>query len=221
MVVVVELCTCAQMLTSSPLSHHTDLYCLGSWTTNGLVRLLLSDDYRQRYSAWYRDHTSLQQEVNPSADSSTGSPSAWQQQQQQPPSTRSQHLLTVAGGNQPQHQQLATTAPANSIVDLQIALISQQPIVAKSMQVRLTRRLQCSDLQRHNPSLFADSSSASGSGSSIPSYLTSATASSSAATGPSSCLLLVTQDCYCSTLLRLSMIFVLTLLMSRLPVASQ
>lgn len=112
-----------------------NLYCLGSWTTNGLVRLLLADDERLRYSAWYKDYAVP---LIPQAPADTAT----------------------------------TIAPANlyaQIVDLQIALITPAPIIAKPMQVRLTRRNQCSDLRGYT----AGSAS-------MPSYAPSLTARSGA-----------------------------------------
>ena len=63
------------------------------------------------------------------------------------------------------------------IVDLQIALITPAPIIAKPMQVRLTRRNPCSDLRG-----YTNQGSYSGSGSSsMPSYAPSLTAQSGSA----------------------------------------
>lgn len=107
------------------LDLNPDLYCLGSWTSNGLVRLLLADDERQRYSAWYRDYATINNQLVPAATASSFD------------MTRSQQLLALA-----QQQPLVA-----SIVDLQIALITPTPTIAKPMQARLTRRNQCSDLR--------------------------------------------------------------------------
>lgn len=130
-----------------------DLYCLGSWTTNGLVRLLLADDERQRYSAWYRDYGVLQ---TLPGDQSDGDASQAHALQQQPATTRSQQLISLS--NQNQYNSLAP------IVDLQIALITPPPSIAKPMQVRLTRRHQCSDLRSYmSQGSFGSSSSYSSS----------------------------------------------------------
>lgn len=91
------------------------------------MRLLLADDERQRYSAWYKDYGSLQvlnQDGALSSESAT---------------TKSQQLMTLATQNQ------NLVNPIASIVDLQIALITPLPIAVKTMQVRLTRRNSCSD----------------------------------------------------------------------------
>lgn len=134
---------------SSPNLVSSDLYCLGSWTTNGLVRLLLADDDRQRFSAWYRDYVALQ----PSQDGASSIDSA-------------QAQLTAA-----------SLAP---IVDLQIALITPVPIIAKPMQVRLTRRSQCSELRGYTSQGAYGSSPISAFSSSMSSYVSPATASSAA-----------------------------------------
>lgn len=137
------------------------------------MRLLLADDDRQRYSAWYKDYAISAQP--PLDGASAAEAQALQlQQQQQPAITRSQQLIAASAGQQ---QYLANSLLP--IVDLQIALITPLPIVAKPMQVRLTRtRHQCSDLRAfmgQSPFMAASPMSP------IPSYASSATASSSAA----------------------------------------
>lgn len=114
------------------------------------MRLLLTDDDRQRYSAWYRDYSGLAGLSSDSSAQDNPQPSS----DQASPITRSQHLLTAASAN------ANTNANANAnahgqqmvnsiapVVDLQIALITPQPIPTKPMLVRLTRRNHCSDLK--------------------------------------------------------------------------
>lgn len=141
------------------------------------MRLLLADDDRQRYSAWYKDYGTLQVQAQDGA--------LVEQQ-----TTRSQQLLSLSA----QNSQLVvpTIAP---IVDLQIALITPLPIAVKTMQVRLTRRNQCSELK----AVFSGSqvSPAGSSSSSMLSYASSATASSASGLAshyyylPSSILILI------------------------------
>lgn len=141
------------------------------------MRLLLADDERQRYSAWYRDYGMLQpvqDGASSAAISRLDAPQAQALQQQQPViTTRSQQLLagSSAGGT---NNYLINSL--TSIIDLQIALITPLPIVAKPMQVRLTRRNQCSELRGYiNQGVWYGGSP------SMPSYASSATASSTAA----------------------------------------
>lgn len=142
------------------------------------MRLLLADDDRQRYSAWYRDYGTIQSPQDGASPGPARLESYQAQALQSPIATRSQQLLS-ASANQ-------FAAPLNNqhlinsltpIVDLQIALLTPLPIVAKPMQVRLTRRNQCSELRGYisqgaygGPALSP----------SVPSYASSATASSSA-----------------------------------------
>lgn len=113
------------------------------------MRLLLADDERQRYSAWYKDY------VVPL------------------PQTSQDGINGQLDGSSAQYSISNLYAP---IVDLQIALITPAPIIAKPMQVRLTRRNPCSDLRG-----YTNQGSYSGSGSSsMPSYAPSLTAQSGA-----------------------------------------
>lgn len=89
--------------------------------------MLLADDERQRYSALYRAYN-----LQPSADGASAAPS------------RSQQMLALA-----QQQQQAPVAQFASEVDLQIALIPPTPTIIQPMQVRLTRRNQCSDIRNY------------------------------------------------------------------------
>lgn len=111
------------------------------------MRVLLADDERHRYSAWFRDYSSTYQltqqdlDINNNADQSNLQ------------LTRSQQLLTLS---QQQIQQQPTTISNQipntfpSIVDLKIALITPLSVPAsKPMQVRLTRRSQCADLRSY------------------------------------------------------------------------
>lgn len=138
----------------------SDLYCLGSWTTNGLVRLILADDERQRYSAWYKDYGAIYE----GSESTTSTASALAQLAP----TRSQQLGQLPASTSANTLNLA--AQPVSFVDLQIALITPLRTITKPMQVRLTRRSNCSDLRGY---------SNQGSLSSVPSYA-SPSASSSA-----------------------------------------
>lgn len=147
------------------------------------MRLLLADDDRQRYSAWYRDYgliPSPQDGVSLGLSARLDLHQAQALQLQQPAGmmTRSQQLLATSAntltGSPNNHQLMNSLTP---IVDLQIALLTPLPIIAKPMQVRLTRRNQCSDLRNYmsqgaygGPMLSP----------SIPSYASSATASSAA-----------------------------------------
>lgn len=149
------------------------------------MRLLLADDDRHRYSAWYRDYGSLQTNADGAltsvlATTTTASvvptdlSSSPQSQQQAAGLTRSQHLL-LSSNSSPNYNNLVNSiAP---VVDLQIALITPLPIVARPMQVRLTRRGQCSELRGYM-SQGAYGSPISAGSSSIPPYASSATASS-------------------------------------------
>lgn len=135
------------------------------------MRLLLADDERQRYSAWYRDYGTLQG-IQPDQVTDSMAPQA--QALQQAPLTRSQQLIGLSNSN----SQYNSLAP---IVDLQIALITALPTVAKPMQVRLTKRNQCSDLRGYLSQGSLGSSPMSPlSSSSMLSYAPSATAASSA-----------------------------------------
>lgn len=133
------------------------------------MRLLLADDDRQRYSVWYRDYGTLQTSSDgtlvASSDSSSQSP--------QVALTRSQQLLQHSTSTNNNNNLINSIAP---IVDLQIALLT--PTGARPMQVRLTRRNQCSELRGYmNQGAYGSSMSAVSS-SSMPSYASSATASS-------------------------------------------
>lgn len=152
------------------------------------MRVLLADDERHRYSAWFRDYSSTYQltqqdlDINNNADQSNLQ------------LTRSQQLLTLS---QQQIQQQPTTISNQipntfpSIVDLKIALITPLSVPAsKPMQVRLTRRSQCADLRSYlstgalGSSNLQSATSPSSSSSFMASY--SAPESSSAASSSSS-----------------------------------
>lgn len=140
------------------------------------MRLLLADDDRQRYSAWYRDYGSLQTTTDgalaTTASLTDSSSSSQTSQQQQVATTRSQHLLHSSSSN---YNNLVDSIA--TFVDLQIALITPLPVVTKPVQVKLTRRNQCSQL----PLRTYGSLSGSSSSSSMPSSAF-ATASSAAGT---------------------------------------
>lgn len=145
---------------------------MGSWTTSGLVRLLLVDDEQQRYSAWYRDHSGLTT-IQQAEGTNTEQP--------QP-----QHVSVAAFGRQPIVGQLNggpnlinSLAPT---IDLQIALITPLTSIAKPMQVRLTKRQQCVDMRSHSGQGIPGSSmSAISSSPTMQSYASSAIASSASA----------------------------------------
>jgi hypothetical protein len=101
------------------------------------VRLLLSDDERQRYSAWYKDYGSVVANVGDSETMSDGQTHAL---------TRSQHMLSASAASSIQNKNLLTSVQA-TYIDLQIALLTPMETVSKPMQVRLTRRNHCSDLR--------------------------------------------------------------------------
>lgn len=128
------------------------------------MRLLLADDERQRYSAWYKDS-------GPSFITSEEAESTTVSQHQ--PLTRSQQMLGMASSSGISNRDQQSNSLA-TVVDLQIALITSIPTVSKPMQVRLTRRGHCSDLRGHSSSLLSIPRSAP-----IPSYA-SPSASSSA-----------------------------------------
>lgn len=130
------------------------------------MRLLLADDERQRYSAWYKDYT-----VPIPQD---GANNQGPDQSSLAAATRSAGRLDIGSSGQLNAPPLY--AP---IVDLQIALITPAPIIAKPMQVRLTRRNPCSDLRGYTNQ--GSYNSASGSSASMPSYAPSLTAQSGAA----------------------------------------
>lgn len=124
-----------------------DLYCLGSWTTNGLVRLLLADDDRQRYSAWFREYGSLPSSTQDGVTGMDGASQAQALQQQAAIIQRSQLVTSATVGYAQQ-----TPPPLNpiaQIVDLQIALITPVQIVAKAMTVRLVKKHHCSELRSY------------------------------------------------------------------------
>lgn len=140
------------------------------------MRLLLADDDRQRYSAWYRDYGGLQTTTDgalATTTSLTDSSSSSQTSQQQVATTRSQHLLHSSSSN---YNNLVDSIA--TFVDLQIALITPLPVVTKPVQVKLTRRNQCSQLPLRTYGSLSGSSS-----SSMPSTAF-ATASSAADTTP-------------------------------------
>lgn len=116
----------------------TDLHCLGSWTVNNLVRLILVDDERQRYSAWYRDWSgsSDQQQQASAAISSDNNNDDSTEKNLHMPATNTNSNININ----------PISALATPIIDLQIALITPLPVVTKLTQVRLTRRNHCSDL---------------------------------------------------------------------------
>lgn len=139
------------------------------------MRLLLADDDRQRYSAWYKDYNYLQAPIQDGAlTGELPQPQALQQQVL----TRSQQMLNMATTTSSSLiQNINNNNIVNSyspIVDLQIALITPLSIPVKTMQVRLTRRNQCSDLRLN--SNLASSTNGVSSSSSMLSY--SSTASS-------------------------------------------
>lgn len=148
------------------------------------MRVLLADDERHRYSAWFRDYTSPANYLS-QQDPETSANNAPTDQL-----TRSQQLLALSA-SQPQQtttmsNQIPNTFP--SVVDLRIALITPPSVATKPMQVRLTRRSQCADLRSYlssasslQPTLATGAASSS---SFMASY--SAPASSSAASPSSS-----------------------------------
>lgn len=150
------------------------------------------DDDRQRYSAWYRDYgaLSLIQDDSPQA-----------QALQQQPVTRSQQLMAAS------NQRAAN--PLAPIVDLQIALITPLPIISKPMQVRLTRRNQCSDLRG-----YTSQGSYGGQMSPIPSSM-STYASSATAPSSSALSVIVSKTYYPYSFLMLLIVTLLVPLISR------
>lgn len=149
---------------------------MGSWTTSGLVRLLLVDDDQQRYSAWYRDHsglTTIQPVETASLEQSQAL--AWQSQQAVAPNFGRHAAIGQINGSPSMANSLTP------IIDLQIALITPLPVVAKPMQVRLTKRQQCTDLRSYSSGFIGSSMSAISSSPPMQSYASSAIASSSSA----------------------------------------
>lgn len=115
---------------------HIDLHCLGSWTTNGIVRFLLSDDDQQRYSAWYYTYPqTIVDDINVAqALPANQIVSLRQQQQLQQPSPSNLQLAATA----------AATAGSQQVIDLNIALIRPPHLPeARKMQIKLTKQQQC------------------------------------------------------------------------------
>lgn len=143
------------------------------------MRLLLADDERQRYSSWYRDHGAITTAtVSSQSDDHELSTTSSQPQGM----TRSQQLISMSSGaasasSSSNNNNQFTANSLASIVDLQIALITPVPTSSVPMQVRLTRRSQCSEIRGYTN----QGSLSSMTSSSVPSYA-SPSASSSAAT---------------------------------------
>lgn len=117
------------------------------------MRLLLADDERQRYSAWYKDY---------GLTVAGGDELATAQQ-----------IPGISPSPVSQHRNQLNSMLA-SVIDLQIALITSVQTVSKPMQVRLTRRSHCSELRG-----YSSQGSLSSMAQSVPSYA-SPSASSSA-----------------------------------------
>lgn len=131
------------------------------------MRLILADDDRQRYSAWYRDYSLAIGGGEPDNEPSSAG---------QPAVTRSQQLLGMSP---------VAVSAANSlasIVDLQIALLTALPTAPKPVQVRLTRRSQCSDLRGY--SAQGQLASSASSPYSVPSYASPSASSGASSTRP-------------------------------------
>lgn len=142
------------------------------------MRLLLADDERQRYSAWYTDYSSTAALLAPPAAAGLAA-----DDNQNPGAatglTRSQQLLGLspAAATSTMSPQAGAINSLASVVDLQIALITALPTVTKPMQVRLTRRSQCSELRGYSNQ--GSISSISSSSFPVPSYAAPSASSAS------------------------------------------